>query len=219
LYHPPVISRIDGILESIDGGRAELRSGDIVYAILVPGVDQQRLARRVGEPITLHTLHYLETSNQGASFTPRLIGFSSASDRAFFELFTTVKGVGNRKAVRALQLPFSTIAEAIAKKDVDLLKSLPEIGKRTAETIVAELAGKVDPFLGAGPVEEGAGRPVGRTPKSRTIADEAVAVLVTLGEPKLQSMQLVQRALDVDPQIATSEALIAAVFRLKSLPL
>lgn len=214
-----MISRIDGVLESLADSRAEVRCGDIVYAILVPGVDQQRLARCIGEPITLHTLHYLESNNQGASFTPRLIGFASSSDRAFFELITTVKGLGNRKALRALQLPFGRIAEAIAKKDIDLLTSLPEIGKRTAETIIIELAGKVDPFVTA--ERDGGGR-AGAGSRSRSgaakFADEAVAVLVTLGEPKLQSIQLVQRALDADPELDTAEAIIAAVYRLKSLP-
>jgi len=215
-----MISRIDGILESLIDARAEVRCGDIVYAILIPGVDQQRLAQRIGERITLHTLHYLESNNQGASFTPRLIGFRSSSDRAFFEMFTTVKGLGNRKALRALQLSFGRIAEAIARKDIDLLKSLPEIGKRTAETIVVELAGKVDLFVSSeretsGPADTGGPRKSG----AARIADEAVAVLVTLGEPKLQSVQLVQRALDADPEIDTAEALIAAVYRLKSLPI
>jgi Holliday junction DNA helicase RuvA len=214
-----MISRIDGVLESLIDSRAEVRCGDIVYAVLIPGVDQQRLAQRLGEPLTLHTLHYLESNNQGASFTPRLIGFRSSSDRAFFELFTTVKGLGNRKALRALQLPFGRIAEAIAKKDIDLLKSLPEIGKRTAETIIVELAGKVDLFVSA--ERDASGRADAGGPRksgAARIADEAVAVLVTLGEPKLQSVQLVQRALDADPEIETAEGLIAAVYRLKSLP-
>ncbi len=214
-----MISRIEGTVETLIDGRAEVRCGDIVYALLIPGVDQQRLAQSIGRREVFHTLHYLESANQGASYTPRLIGFATAADRAFFELFTTVKGLGNRKALRALQLPFARIAEAIAKKDIDLLKSLPEIGKRTAESIIAELSGKVDTFIGAFALHaadrSGTGAERGG---AGAIADDAVAVLVTLGEPKLQSIQLVQRALDADPELDTTDALIAAVYRLKSLP-
>jgi Holliday junction DNA helicase RuvA len=142
-----MISRIEGELLAMTDGRAMIACGQIAYEILVPGFDQQRLAARVGQAMSFHTLHYLESQGPNGPFIPRLIGFASADDRAFFELFTTVKGMGNRKALRALQLPCGAVAGAIADKDVDLLKSLPEIGKRTAETIVAELSGKVDRFV------------------------------------------------------------------------
>ena len=44
---------------------------------------------------------------------------------------------------RGLALPFGTIAEAIAARDVDVLKSLPEIGKTTATRLVTELQGRL----------------------------------------------------------------------------
>ncbi len=196
-------------------GAADVHCGHLTYTLLIPGVDQQRLARLVGETVEFHTLHYLEGQGQGANYLPRLIGFASPEDRAFFEVFTTVKGIGNRKALRALQLPFAQVAEAIAGKDVDTLTSLPEIGKRTAETIIAELSGKVDRFLSL--PESAPGRPA-RAPAVRSIADDAIAVLTSLGEPKLAVMQLVDRALTADPAIGSSEELIAAVYRLKAAP-
>jgi Holliday junction DNA helicase RuvA len=144
---------------------------------------------------------------------PRLIGFATPEDRAFFELFTTVKGIGNRKALRALQLPFGTIAAAIAQRDLDLLKSLPEIGKRTAETIVAELHGKVDQFVELKPMPADG---VADSGKSALVRD-AVAVLTQLGEPKLIARQLVDRALAADPTLESAEVIVAAAFRLKEL--
>jgi Holliday junction DNA helicase RuvA len=217
-----MISRIEGILEAVREGRVLLRCEHVAYDILIPGADQQRLPTMIGERIALHTLHYYESQGQGASFIPRLIGFSTPEDRAFFELFTTVKGLGNRKALRALQLPFHRVAEAIAAKDADTLKSLPEIGKRSAETIIAELSGKVDRFVrsepGASPGAPGAGGAAARSAGQAALAGDAVAVLTTLGEPKLTAMQLVDRALGADPTIDTTEDLIAAVYRLKALP-
>ena len=80
-------------------------------------------------------------------------------------------------------MPFGTIAAAIAEKDIDLLKSLPEIGKRTAETIVAELHGKVDRFVELKPL------PADRWERSAngrvSLVNDAVAVLTQLGEQKL----------------------------------
>jgi len=201
----------------MDDGAALVQCGDhLTYELLVPGADQQRLATMIGESVTFHTLHYLENANQGAAYLPRLIGFTSPSDREFFELFTTVKGIGNRKALRALQIPFADVASAISQKDADLLKSLPEIGKRTAETIIVELHGKVDHFVEVKFTAGVSGRGGSADPRSAMIND-AVAVLVQLGEVKLFARQLVDRALAADPELTTADALVAAAFRLREL--
>jgi Holliday junction DNA helicase RuvA len=144
-----VITQIEGRLVALVDGAAHVRVGDVTYEVLVPAADSMALAASLGGPVAFHTLHYMEGQGQGSSFWPRLIGFRSARDRAFFELFTTVKGIGNRKALRALQMPFVRVARAIADRDLDTLQSLPEIGKRTAEAICVELRGKVDVYATA----------------------------------------------------------------------
>ena len=215
-----MISRIEGILEKAHDGTVELKCDHLVYTLLIPGADEQRLAAKTGEPMTFHVLQYLEGQGQGANFIPRMIGFSTTADRAFFEIFTTVKGIGNRKALRALQLPFGQVAEAIANRDLAILKSLPEIGKRTAETIVAELHGKVEQFieLDVTDPDNTSTSESSATAASSAMAEDAVAVLCSLGEQRLQAMQLVQRVLQVDGNIESTEQLIAAVYRLKELP-
>jgi len=207
-------SRIEGTLTAITDGRAHLQCEHLTYEVLVPAADQQRMATLLEQSVVLHTLHYLEGSGQGANFTPRLVGFATLEDRAFFELFTTVKGIGNRKALRCLALPFTSIAEAIASRDADLLKSLPEIGKRLAETIIAELHGKVDRFVELKP---GMDLDAGIDPEQASLINDAAAVLVQLGENQLQARQLVQRAAAADPTIDTPDALVAAAFRIKAI--
>ncbi|MHC5023132.1 MAG: Holliday junction branch migration protein RuvA [Planctomycetota bacterium] len=208
-----MISRIEGELLVAQDGRVELRCGSVTYEVLVPACDLEELPEPVGETTYLFTLHYLEAQGQGASFLPRLIGFRTAGQRAFFELFTTVKGVGNRKALRAMVMPHGAIAEAIATKDLDLLVSLPEIGRRTAETIVAELHGKVDGFVEMKPLATEA---TGAAAASGLVHD-AVAVLVQLGEPRQHARRLAERALAADPAIDAPEVLVAAALRLKEL--
>jgi Holliday junction DNA helicase RuvA len=211
-----MISRLEGELIEVDGGRASVRCGQLTYDLLVPAADQAELASRLNETVHFHTLHYLEGQGQGTSFVPRLIGFQTEADRRFFELFTTVKGMSNRKALRALALPFSTIAGAIATKDVVTLKSLPEVGPRTAQTIVAELHGKVDQVIELKP---GDGMPAasGVEAADADVIRDAVAVLHQLGEPAHQARQLVERALAADPTIDTPDGLVAAAFRLKEM--
>ena len=109
-----MISRIAGTLVDVAEGTAEIECDGVWYRLFVPACDVQSLSVVVDDRVLFHTLHYLEAQGQGNTFLPRLIGFSSPEDRAFFELFTTVKGLGNRKALRALQLPFPRVAGAIA---------------------------------------------------------------------------------------------------------
>lgn len=209
-----MISRISGELVGVGRDRVELQAGSIAYELLVPAADLQRLAGQVGQSVEFHTLQFLESQGQGATFVPRLVGFASPEEREFFELFTTVRGVGTRKALRALELPFHQVAQAIAERDLSLLVSLPEIGRRTAETIVASLRGKIDRFVEVKPAavaEAGRAIPSGRGMLMR----DAAAVLVQLGEPPLHARQLVDRALSEDPSLETAEDLVAAAFRLK----
>ena len=107
-----MISRIEGELVSAQNGRVELSCGPLTYELHIPAVDQQPLSEALGSRIEFYTLHLMVSQAQGAAFAPRLMGFRSAQQRAFFELLTTVKGLGSRKALRAMQLPHPIIAEA-----------------------------------------------------------------------------------------------------------
>lgn len=205
-----MIVSLTGLLESVADGRAHVRTGDFTYELLIPSFDLMKLTAAIGDRVTFHTLHYLESQGQGSSFLPRLIGFASADDRAFFELFTTVKGIGNRKALRAMGLPVATMAEAIANRDVDLLKTLPEIGRKTAETIVLELREKVGVFAVAR-----SDRPSGPRGPEAAIAHDATQVLIQLGESPAAARLLVDRAISADPTIKTADALLTAALRLR----
>jgi Holliday junction DNA helicase RuvA len=206
-----MISRIEGELLSAADGAVELRCGAVTYALLVPAADEPQLAPLIGHRVEFHALHYLESQGQGASFAPRLIGFGSADERAFFELLTTVKGLGMRKALRALRLPYRIVAKAIAAEDLEVLMSLPEIGRRTAQTIVAELQGKVDRFLEMKPDEAQATDVSGQS----VIVRDATTVLVQLGESKPQARLLIEQALAADPAAASADDLVAAAYRVK----
>lgn len=209
-----MISRIEGDVVAVLDDRIELRCGAVTYEILMPVVEQQRLAGSVGQRLEIYTLHQLEGQAQGTTFTPRLMGFSSVEQRAFFELLTTVKGLGSRKVLRAMQLDHDTIARAIASKDVTLLVSLPEIGKRTAETMVAALSGKVDRFIelkpAAGNDADGA-----HGDARAAMMREALAAMVQLGETRPNALQLIERAFAADPTIESTNVLITAAFRLR----
>ena len=202
-----MITRIRGELVELTERSALLLVEAITYELFVPAANVPELLSKIGQPIEFFTLHYLEGQSQGSSFLPRLIGFSSERDRAFFELFTTVKGIGNRKALRALVRPFAETAMAIANRDTKALTEMPEIGKRSAETIIAELHGKVDVFVGeiASTIE------VTMPPFS----EDAILMLVQLGETKRDAKRLVQLAFGTKPEINTADQLVQISFQLK----
>lgn len=196
----------------------------LTYEVHVPAFVITRLAQRLGEVVSLKTLHYLESHNQGSSFLPRLAGFLSDEDRDFFELFTTVKGIGNRKALRALAIDSGQIAMAIADRDSAFLQSLPEIGKRTAETIIASLNGKVDHFATSGAFAQSTAKDTAAVDANdaggamnNSMAREALEVLMQLGENRAQTVNWINMALsDPDDRPTDVTALIERCFRIKA---
>ncbi|MFO0782161.1 MAG: Holliday junction branch migration protein RuvA [Phycisphaerales bacterium] len=201
-----MITQIEGTLTGLHDGAAHLRVGDLTYEVLVPAADTMVLAASLGQRMTFHTLHYLEGQGQGSSFWPRLIGFRSVRDREFFELFTTVKGIGNRRALRALQLPFARVAEAIALRDLATLQSLPEVGRRTAEAICVELKGKVDAYVVRSAVEAGGatgGASGVNGPAGKDGSAGAVGATGTAGTP---SKRTTKRAATTEPKTEAARA-------------
>ena len=209
-----MIARIAGTIDEVTENSILLATeGGIGYEILVPAAEIEGCTALLGKDIVFHTIHVIEGDPSRGQMQPRLIGFTSESDREFFKAFTKVKGIGIRKALRSLVRPFVEIASAIEAKDAKLLTSLPEIGKRTAETIIAELNGKVEEFAadtavpGSNTVESARHIP--------QAGQEAISALVQLGEKRSEAELLVERVLAVAPEIDTTEEIIQHVYRLK----
>lgn len=211
-----MIERIEGRLGAIEGQEAVLEPGGmpVSFRIMLPAYLAERLAPRIGEAVEFRTLCYLEGQGQGTSFIPRLVGFATGAERSFFELFTTVKGVGSRKALRAMTAEPAVIARAIAGRDSKTLVQLPEIGKRLAETIIAELDGKVSKFLSTEELDsalaEAEHRPTGGLTGS---ASEAMAALMALGEAPESAERMVRGAMAIEPKPQTTDELIQAAYR------
>lgn len=211
-----MIARIEGILEGIEEDRAQVvMPAGFTLDVLLPAFAAVRLAASAGSPITLHTVLFIEAQAQGTTMLPRLVGFLTQEDRAFYQLFITTKGIGQRKALRAMTLPVGQIAAAIADRDTALLQSLPEIGKRTAETIAVSLSGKVDRFIQ--PTATGAAGPTATdAPRGSSVAREALEVLLQLGENRAEAVAWIDQVLGRDEAPAEAEQVIAEVYRLKA---
>ena len=212
-----MIAALTGQLVRVAEPHVYMQVGQMLYELLVPAADIEVHRAAMGPAeVTLHTLLYLEGDPNRGNLEPRLLGFTRPEDKRFFELFTEVKGIGPRKALKALTVRVGEIAQAIESRDVRFLSKLDGVGKRTAELIVAQLAGKAGRFAGApGPSQGAAARPV---PLSQRTAEEedAIALLVEGGERRSDAEQLLVLVKTRDPNLKTAEALWNAMLRLRS---
>lgn len=183
----------------------------MVYDLLVSAADAQNLRDQLGQSVTFHTLMYLEGDPNRGNLQPRLIGFLTPQDRRFFELFTTVNGIGPKKALRALCVPIADVARAIETGNTRFLVDLPQIGKRLAEQIVATLSGKLGDFA------QGATRLPASSPRS---AEEQAAIAVLTGPQmglrRAEAEALLDRVKQCSPHLKTAEQLVPEMLRLHS---
>ncbi len=142
-----MIAKIRGILDKVGDFSALVDVGGLFYEIMLPSalVDALKRDGSSGSEIELYTLDYIEGGQVGNQY-PRLVGFAEAIDKEFFSLYTSVSGLGIKKALKSLTMPINEIARAIETEDVSTLKKLPGIGGRLAEKIIAALKGKTARF-------------------------------------------------------------------------
>lgn len=95
-----MIAALTGQLHRVEEGHVLVQSGPILYELLVPAADMAALQTRLAEEITFHTIFYLAGDATRGGLEPTLIGFLRPEDKKFFELFTTVKGIGPKRALR-----------------------------------------------------------------------------------------------------------------------
>lgn len=203
-----MISRITGNLIHLREDRATVEHNGIAYDLLIPSGIVHRLRGLRGKRVTFHTFHYLEGGVGGSNAIPRLAGFLNDIDREFFEKLITVQGMGIRVALKALSAPVQSIARAIESKDVAALISLPGIGRRTAEKIIAELNGKLAKFALIRPDEA-----MPAPEEEPDFKDEVLDVLLQLGYGTGEADILLRRALASGVKAETAEELIREIFK------
>lgn len=209
-----MIAALTGTLRHVDDHHLLLQAAPILYELSFPSVDLADLQSRLGQELTLHTIFYLSGDPSRGGMDPTLIGFLRTEDKAFFELFTTVKGIGPKRALRALSTSIGQIAAAIESRDVRFLITLPEIGKRTAEQVVAELAGKLARFAvaGAGTGTKSTAPLVARRPSEE---EDAIAGLMALGERRFDAEALLDRVKQANPELSATNQLLREMLRLR----
>ena len=203
-----MIARIEGKLVGLDDKSALVQVGPVCYEVLLPGYAVSMLSGRIGDDIALCTMEYYEGTPGGGNLIPRLVGFLSQDEKDFFAKYTSVKGMGIKKGLKSLTIPIATIAGAIEAGDEKILLSLPAVGKRFAQLIIAQLKGKLGDFA-TGPATAGGSE------KFELFQIEALEILIAWGEKRAEAMELITLARKRHPDIKTAEDLVPLVYRIK----
>ena len=204
-----MIASIEGKLIKLDSDCCVVQVGAVGYEVMLASYCVNALSGEVGSDVTLCTMEYYEGTPGGGNLIPRMVGFLNTSERDFFAKYIRVKGMGIKKGLRSLSIPIATIAAAIENADDKILMSLPSIGKRMAQQIIAELKGKLQTFAvgaeAARPTEYG----------FKPFQTEALEILIAWGEKRADAMELIELASHKNPDINSAEALVPLVYRLK----
>lgn len=202
-----MITKITGTLIRVDEDQAILQIDAFEYQVLIPEFARRQLQLQLGQPISLHTIHYLDGNPAHGRLTPRIIGFLQEVEREFFELFCSVDGVGARKALRAMVRPVQDVADLIEQQNAKGLSALPGIGPAMAERIIAKLRRKMPKFALL----------VGRDEKYEAevelnVVDETFQVLTSLGHSESDARRLLDTVLASKSKFKDVEALLQAVY-------
>jgi Holliday junction DNA helicase RuvA len=215
---PAVITQIRGVVSTVDQESLTLAIEPLEIEVLIPENARRRLQGHLGEKVALHTICYVEGGTMGSRMIPRLVGFLSAIDREFFEIFCSVDGVGVRKALRAMVLPVRELARTIQDQDVRTLATYPGIGEATAERIVAKLRRKVGKFaLIVAPADTSRGKPAESNGAPENAEPDVIrdtyAALLSVGHTETQARQAIDRVLSGKKKYKSVADMIDAIYQ------
>ncbi|MCQ2394782.1 MAG: Holliday junction branch migration protein RuvA [Kiritimatiellae bacterium] len=191
-----MIAYLNGVLAEKDISKVVVECAGVGYEVAIPISTFDRLPAE-GEPVKLYTHHEVREDAQ------LLFGFVSKPEREMFELITTVSGVGPKLALAILSgMTVGDLQLAISQGDAKRLATVKGIGKKTAERLVVELRGKINPI-------EALANATAETSKEQSaVLRDAMLALTALGMSEETAREKVQRVLEEEPDIRDVEIII-----------
>lgn len=203
-----MIGYIEGRILQKNEDRILILANNIGYEVLLPTIVMESLNEPARDDRIKLYIYFHQTEKQPK---PVLIGFNTDIEKDFFQQLITVEDIGPMKAAKALTVPVHEIAKAVETNDIEKLQMLKGIGKRTAQKMIASLAGKLERFILA----------TSKTSQTKIKHDELIQpvldVLVgQLGLKPGEARKMIIDTLNINPSIITPEALLEEVFRTRS---
>jgi Holliday junction DNA helicase RuvA len=189
-----LIAFVEGKVVAIGTDSAVLEAGGVGYRIFCGPSTLSGL--KEGAAVRLHTHHLVREDQQA------LYGFRTGEELGFFEMLTTVTGVGPKVALAICSSrPVTDLQLAIFQGDEGVLTAVSGVGKKLAARIVLELKEKVS---AAGALGGGA---------AGSAESEVVAALQSLGYSASEARESARGAVAALPVGASLEERVKAALR------
>ncbi|HQY29784.1 MAG TPA: Holliday junction branch migration protein RuvA [Thermomicrobiales bacterium] len=148
----------------------------------------------VGDPVDLLTTLVVRED------ALTLFGFATTEEHRFFDVLTGVSGIGPRLACAVLStFRPDSLFSAVQSGDVDLLATVPGVGKKTASRMIVELSGKL---------------PEAQYVREVVLQDrDVIEALRSLGYSSGEVQEALVRA-QIDAGMTTEERIVAALRQL-----
>jgi len=196
-----MIGKLKGLVDSFGGDWVLIDCGGVCYEVSCSSRTLQALPR-VGEA----AVAFIETIVREDFI--RLYGFANEAEKSWFNLLTSVQGVGARVALAILSVMGpSELSSAVALQDKAMLGRANGVGPKLALRVVTELKGKV-PAIGA--VDAGTlglQAALGEGVAAGNVAD-AVSALTNLGYSAAQASAALARVVAKEGDDTATEKLI-----------
>ena len=136
-----MIASLRGSLSSVSGSEIVVDVQGVGYQVTITSSVISKLPQ-LGQEVSL--LVYTDVKETSIS----LFGFSSLLEKHVFILLQKVKGIGSRTALGILSgIGAELLLSHIGHGDLSELKTVPGVGKKTAERLIIELREHVGEFI------------------------------------------------------------------------
>ncbi len=132
-----MIASLYGAIRSLNSDQLVVDVNGVGYLVNVTASTSSKLG--VGRNFLIYTSMVVREDSM------TLYGFIESAERDLFELVQTVSGIGPKVAL-AITASMSTeeLAHAVNRKDAIAISQVPGIGKKGAQRLILELAGKLE---------------------------------------------------------------------------
>lgn len=193
-----MIGKLSGTIDSVSGSHVILDVNGVGYVVTCSA----RTLRQVG---ALKTPISLLVETQVREDAINLFGFAEVEEKDWFNLLTTVQGVGAKVALGILgSLAPEQLAQVIAAQDKAALTQADGVGPKLALRLVTELKDKVPAFM-ARPIPLHGGPAVAPLPNS--VASDAVSALINLGYRRAEAFAAVASVSHKNPSAKIDEVI------------
>ena len=159
-----MIASLEGIVDAVSKDSMIVIVNGIGFKVSVTTSVLSELGV-IGREVKLYTHFHVREDDMS------LFGFSSVDEMKLFETLISVSGLGTKTGMAMLSaMSADQVAMAIASGSVEMLTTIPGIGKKTADRLILELKDKVGGVM--------ISSPTGRAAQENA---DVVSALVSLG--------------------------------------